>query len=231
MDALRNYDMQKACALSVLYLKSNVSVIYKTITDDIDLLLFPFPNVRTNKSLSSITALTSIIVHLYIKITVMRRYLQRFRRRVRLDDEGAASLVLSTILIYRPTFPPSMSTFSSCPSISHQSCELHVAGYRFSVLSSAFVVHRGFKIQGEFHARKDEENKRNRVLFRSFKEGLKTKYPSSNRRCWNEMGDYTVYPASICSWWNQPSAEIIDVHFSYFNQIKRPVRLSLPKMS
>ncbi|CAB1422267.1 unnamed protein product [Pleuronectes platessa] len=64
-----------------------------------------------------------------------------------------------------------------------QACELHVAGYRFSVLSSAFVVHRGFKVQGEFHARKDEENKRNRVLFRSFKEGLKTKYPSSTRRC------------------------------------------------
>ncbi len=80
----------------------------------------------------------------------------------------------------------------SCPSLSSsvfpfpsppQACELHVAGYKFSVLSSAFVVHRGFKIQGEFHARKDEENKRNRVLFRSFKEGLKTKYPSSNRRC------------------------------------------------
>lgn len=67
--------------------------------------------------------------------------------------------------------------------VSLQACELHVAGYKFSVLSSAFVVHRGFKIQGEFHARKDEENKRNRVLFRSFKEGLKTKYPSSNRRC------------------------------------------------
>uniref|UniRef100_A0A8C6UQZ8 Beta-1,4-glucuronyltransferase 1 n=1 Tax=Neogobius melanostomus TaxID=47308 RepID=A0A8C6UQZ8_9GOBI len=64
-----------------------------------------------------------------------------------------------------------------------QACELHVAGYRFSVLNSAFVVHRGFKIQGEFHAKKDEENKHNRVLFRSFKEGLKTKYPSSTRRC------------------------------------------------
>ncbi|KAK5875720.1 hypothetical protein CesoFtcFv8_026769 [Champsocephalus esox] len=64
-----------------------------------------------------------------------------------------------------------------------QACELHIAGYKFSVLSSAFLVHRGFKIQGEFHAKKDEENKRNRVLFRSFKEGLKTKYPSSNRRC------------------------------------------------
>ncbi|CAN9509315.1 unnamed protein product [Ophioblennius macclurei] len=64
-----------------------------------------------------------------------------------------------------------------------QACELHVAGYRFSVLSSAFVVHRGFKIQGEFHARKDEENKHNRVLFRSFKEALKAKYPASSRRC------------------------------------------------
>uniref|UniRef100_A0AAV2KN12 Beta-1,4-glucuronyltransferase 1 n=1 Tax=Knipowitschia caucasica TaxID=637954 RepID=A0AAV2KN12_KNICA len=62
-----------------------------------------------------------------------------------------------------------------------QACELHVAGYRFSVLNSAFVVHRGFKIQGEFHAKKDKENKQNRVLFRSFKEGLKTKYPSSSR--------------------------------------------------
>ncbi|XP_067117727.1 beta-1,4-glucuronyltransferase 1 [Osmerus mordax] len=64
-----------------------------------------------------------------------------------------------------------------------QACELHVAGYRFSVLTSAFVVHQGFKVQGEFHAKKDEENRRNRLLFRSFKEGLKTKYPSSPRRC------------------------------------------------
>lgn len=64
-----------------------------------------------------------------------------------------------------------------------QACELHVAGYRFSVLTSAFVVHLGFKVQGEFHAKKDEENQRNRLLFRSFKEGLKTKYPSSPRRC------------------------------------------------
>ena len=58
-----------------------------------------------------------------------------------------------------------------------------MAGYRFSVLTSAFVVHQGFKVQGEFHAKKDEENRRNRLLFRSFKEGLKSKYPSSPRRC------------------------------------------------
>ncbi|KAL4658683.1 beta-1,4-glucuronyltransferase 1 [Arapaima gigas] len=64
-----------------------------------------------------------------------------------------------------------------------QACELHIAGYRFSVLSSAFLVHRGFKVAGEFHSRKDEENRRNRLLFRTFKEGLKTKYPNSARRC------------------------------------------------
>lgn len=64
-----------------------------------------------------------------------------------------------------------------------QACEIHVAGYKFSILSSAFVVHKGFKVQGEFHAKKDEENRRNRQLFRSFKEGLKSKYPSSPRRC------------------------------------------------
>ncbi|KAL0970131.1 hypothetical protein UPYG_G00237560 [Umbra pygmaea] len=64
-----------------------------------------------------------------------------------------------------------------------QACELHVAGYRFSVLNSAFVVHKGFKVQGDFHSRKDEENRKNRLLFRSFKEGLKTKYPTSPRRC------------------------------------------------
>ncbi|KAB5579100.1 hypothetical protein PHYPO_G00190860 [Pangasianodon hypophthalmus] len=64
-----------------------------------------------------------------------------------------------------------------------QACELHVAGFRFSVVSNAFVVHRGFKVQGDFHSRKDEENRRNRLLFRSFKEGLKNKYPNSPRHC------------------------------------------------
>ncbi|XP_066575005.1 beta-1,4-glucuronyltransferase 1 [Amia ocellicauda] len=64
-----------------------------------------------------------------------------------------------------------------------QACELHVAGFQFSVLDSAFLVHQGFKVSGEFHARKDEENRRNRILFRRFKEGLKAKYPSSPRRC------------------------------------------------
>ncbi|XP_039625148.1 beta-1,4-glucuronyltransferase 1 [Polypterus senegalus] len=64
-----------------------------------------------------------------------------------------------------------------------QACELHVAGYKFTVLNNAFLVHRGFKVPGEFHARKDEENRRNRILFRQFKEGLKLKYPESAQHC------------------------------------------------
>lgn len=64
-----------------------------------------------------------------------------------------------------------------------QACELHIAGYRFSVVSNAFLLHKGFKVQGEFHSRKDEENRKNRILFRSFKESLKAKYPTSPRRC------------------------------------------------
>ncbi|KAM6435303.1 beta-1,4-glucuronyltransferase 1 [Liasis olivaceus] len=64
-----------------------------------------------------------------------------------------------------------------------QACELHIAGYRFAVLSNAFLVHKGFKVAGEFHAQKDAENQRNKILFRQFKHELKSKYPDSPRRC------------------------------------------------
>uniref|UniRef100_H9G6H4 Beta-1,4-glucuronyltransferase 1 n=1 Tax=Anolis carolinensis TaxID=28377 RepID=H9G6H4_ANOCA len=64
-----------------------------------------------------------------------------------------------------------------------QACELHVAGFRFSVLSDAFLVHKGFKVSGEFHPQKDAENQRNKGLFRQFKQELKVRYPSSPRRC------------------------------------------------
>jgi len=65
-----------------------------------------------------------------------------------------------------------------------QVCELHFAGYRFSVLNNAFLVHRGFKTQEGFHLSKDVEQERNRLLFRQFKEELKIKYPESERRCY-----------------------------------------------
>lgn len=65
-----------------------------------------------------------------------------------------------------------------------QVCELHVAGYRFMVLDSAFVVHEGFKTASSFHSTKDMEQEKNRILFRQFKAELKVKYPESSRRCY-----------------------------------------------
>ncbi|XP_072101588.1 beta-1,4-glucuronyltransferase 1 [Mobula birostris] len=64
-----------------------------------------------------------------------------------------------------------------------QACELHVAGYSFAVLDNAFLIHKGFKVTGEFHPQKDNENRHNRILFRQFKQELRQKYPESPRRC------------------------------------------------
>lgn len=64
-----------------------------------------------------------------------------------------------------------------------QVCELHVAGYEFAVLNNAFLVHKGFKVTGNFHKSKDKEQEKNRMLFRKFKNQLKTRYPNSPRRC------------------------------------------------
>ncbi|KAI0214096.1 hypothetical protein LSAT2_000811 [Lamellibrachia satsuma] len=65
-----------------------------------------------------------------------------------------------------------------------QACELHIAGFKFTVLSNAFLVHRGYKKQTGFHLTKDREQEQNRLLFRLFKEELKTKYADSIRRCY-----------------------------------------------
>ncbi|KAK3092694.1 hypothetical protein FSP39_005933 [Pinctada imbricata] len=65
-----------------------------------------------------------------------------------------------------------------------QACELHVAGYKFAVLNNAFLLHKGFKQPHKFHETKEEEQNRNRLLFRKFKEELKTKYPNSQQRCY-----------------------------------------------
>lgn len=64
-----------------------------------------------------------------------------------------------------------------------QVCETHIAGYDFAVLSNAFLVHHGFKTKEGFHSAKDEENNRNRGIFRTFKKELKLKYPQSTRQC------------------------------------------------
>jgi len=65
-----------------------------------------------------------------------------------------------------------------------QICELHMSGYKFSVLNNAFVIHKGFKTADTFHKEKDLELERNRGLFRQFKTQLKDKYPESSRRCY-----------------------------------------------
>ncbi|KAM6033135.1 beta-1,4-glucuronyltransferase 1 [Chlamydotis macqueenii] len=64
-----------------------------------------------------------------------------------------------------------------------QACELHVAGFRFAVLDGAFVAHRGFKEPGAFHGAREAELRRNRRLFRRFRDDLRRRYPRSPRRC------------------------------------------------
>lgn len=68
-----------------------------------------------------------------------------------------------------------------------QVCETHTAGYDFVVLNNAFLIHHGFKTRDGFHSAKDEENNRNRDLFRTFKKELKSKYPQSTSHCWQTM--------------------------------------------
>ncbi|KAK6182973.1 hypothetical protein SNE40_010533 [Patella caerulea] len=64
-----------------------------------------------------------------------------------------------------------------------QICEMHIAGYQFSVLTDVFLVHKGFKHTQEFHKTKNDELDKNRILFRKFKNELKAKYQESVRRC------------------------------------------------
>ncbi|KAL3872981.1 hypothetical protein ACJMK2_036146 [Sinanodonta woodiana] len=64
-----------------------------------------------------------------------------------------------------------------------QVCESYVKGFRFAVLNNAFLLHHGFKVPGNFHSKKEEEQNRNRQLFREFKKELKLKYPMSDRSC------------------------------------------------
>lgn len=64
-----------------------------------------------------------------------------------------------------------------------QVCELFVAGYTFSVLDNAFLVHLGVKTKEGFHQNKDTEQELNRKKYREFKQNLKFKYPDSDRSC------------------------------------------------
>ena len=58
-----------------------------------------------------------------------------------------------------------------------------MAGFDFYALNNAFLIHRGFKNKVGFHRSKDEENSRNRDLYRIFKREMRQKYASSVRNC------------------------------------------------
>ncbi|KJE94463.1 UDP-GlcNAc:betaGal beta-1,3-N-acetylglucosaminyltransferase 1 [Capsaspora owczarzaki ATCC 30864] len=64
-----------------------------------------------------------------------------------------------------------------------QVCETWVSGFNFEVLTGGYLLHEGFKEPESFHTQKSQENDANRSLFRQFKQDLKSKYPSSTRRC------------------------------------------------
>nr|CAB3224860.1 N-acetyllactosaminide beta-1,3-N-acetylglucosaminyltransferase [Phallusia mammillata] len=67
--------------------------------------------------------------------------------------------------------------------ISH-TCELYMAGYHFHLLAHAFVVHAGYKRPGEFHLRKEQENRRNWMLFEKvFVPEMVRKYNSNGKTC------------------------------------------------
>ncbi|XP_014239726.1 beta-1,4-glucuronyltransferase 1-like [Cimex lectularius] len=65
-----------------------------------------------------------------------------------------------------------------------QVCELHVAGYTFSVLNNGFLIHLGFKTSNSFHEEKEVDQDSNRMLFRQFKAELRFKYIDSSRKCY-----------------------------------------------
>lgn len=64
-----------------------------------------------------------------------------------------------------------------------QVCETHVAGYDFAVLNNGFLVHRGWKRKESFHADNELDQERNRILFRSFKSLLSSRYATGTRTC------------------------------------------------
>ena len=56
-------------------------------------------------------------------------------------------------------------------------------GIKFKVYNNGFLVHSGFKSKNAFHGRKDEENERNKILYRMMKAEMLLDHPTSQRRC------------------------------------------------
>ena len=58
-----------------------------------------------------------------------------------------------------------------------------MAGFKFNVYKHGFIIHVGFKERGLFHGKKDEENERNKLVYRTVKAEMLIKYPDTQRRC------------------------------------------------
>lgn len=64
-----------------------------------------------------------------------------------------------------------------------QLCHLHISGYTFSVLYNSYIIHKGFKEKTTFHSSKDEENEKNKLIYRKLKAEMTEKYSKSARHC------------------------------------------------
>ena len=64
-------------------------------------------------------------------------------------------------------------------------CELHVDGWKFQVLNSAFILHLGFKQIDSyaFLEKKRSDMNRNRKLYNDIQKSLALKYPNSSQSC------------------------------------------------
>jgi len=64
-----------------------------------------------------------------------------------------------------------------------QLCSMHIQGIDFKVFSDGFLIHHGFKEHSGFHSTKDDENERNKIIYRALKKELVFKYVNTNRTC------------------------------------------------
>lgn len=64
-----------------------------------------------------------------------------------------------------------------------QLCEMHMSGSSFHVFHNGYLLHMGFKEKNTFHSKKDEENERNKIIYRKLKSEMLIKYPRSGRHC------------------------------------------------
>ncbi|KAM8939137.1 beta-1,4-glucuronyltransferase 1 [Pelodytes ibericus] len=110
------------------------------------------------------------------------------------EKDGHSKLGVAYIVEWKDPWEPFYIGGSQVPSYDErfkqygfnrisQACELNMAGFSFAVLDSAFLLHKGHKLPGDFHSQKEAENRRNRQLYRGFKEELRNKYPESPRHC------------------------------------------------